>query len=494
MRRLVGLWKDQPSTKNRFRTIISVLLVACATVCSMAAVAFAQGPAAAAVETSPPIPLWSVTRSPNPSPSTSIRRNTLLGVACMSASSCVAVGSYDKAHTGQTLVESWSGSGGKWTVISSPDAGTDNQLNAVSCTSSTNCIAVGDYNNGTNEQTLALSWNGTAWSTVASPNQAGSDNALDGVSCTGPSSCTAVGEYGPSGGNSQTLVEAWDGTEWSIVASPNPAVDSILDAVSCGGPNNCQAVGYYTDQSQPYQNLVESWDGIEWSIVASPVVGTGDNSLLGVSCISPTNCTAVGSYTGTSEQGWPDTLVESWDGTAWSVVPSQDPNFDDSLTAVSCTNTTSCVAVGDYYGTSNGGSPDTLIESWDGSAWSDSLSPPSNNWTYLNGVSCTGTSNCVGVGYSFVFPDATKTLVETNLVAISSFSPPYGAPGTVVTIHGANLEDATGVTFNGVAATMITKDKPKRMFVEVPAGATSGKIEVTTSQGTATSRATFTVK
>jgi hypothetical protein len=98
------------------------------------------------------------------------------------------------------------------------------------------------------------------------------------------------------------------------------------------------------------------------------------------------------------------------------------------------------------------------------------------------------------VGYSFVFPDATKTLVETNLVAISSFSPPYGAPGTVVTIHGANLEDATGVTFNGVAATMITKDKPKRMFVEVPAGATSGKIEVTTSQGTATSRATFTVK
>jgi len=494
MRSPVRLWKNRPSRNSWFRIIISVPLSVCATLCSMGVVALTPGPAGASVGFSTPPPVWSVTRSPNPSPSTPIKRHTLSGLACTSASSCVAVGSYFKSHTSQTLVESWSGSAGKWNVISSPDPGTDNQLNAVSCTSSTNCIAVGEYNNGTNVQTLAMLWNGAAWSTVASPNQPGDDNTLDGVSCTGPSSCTAVGEYGPSDGNSQTLAESWNGTAWSIVASPNPAVDSVLDAVSCGGPNNCDAVGDYTDQSQPDQNLVESWDGTEWSIVVSPDVGTGDDSLLGVFCLSPNNCTAVGWYTGTSEQGWPDTLIESWNGAEWSVVPSQDPNFQDSLTSVSCTSTTSCVAVGNYYSTSNGGSTESLIESWDGSSWSDSVSPPSNNLTYLNGVSCTGIDNCVGVGYSFVYPDTTKTLVETNLVAISNFSPTYGPPGTAITIHGANLEEATGVAFNGVAASNITKDKPEEIVVEVPTGATSGKIEVTTSQGTATSRATFTVK
>jgi hypothetical protein len=67
----------------------------------------------------------------------------------------VAVGSYVTAlGVGRTLVESWNGS--TWTKVSSPNQGTAASfLSAVSCTSSSRCVAVGDYRNATGEdQTL----------------------------------------------------------------------------------------------------------------------------------------------------------------------------------------------------------------------------------------------------------------------------------------------------------------------------------------------------
>ena len=88
----------------------------------------------------------------------------------------------------------------------------------------------------------------------------------------------------------------------------------------------------------------------------------------------------------------------------------------------------------------------------------------------------------------------TGTVLGTTKPAkpkISNFSPAFGSPGTVVTIDGTNLEDATSVTFNGVVATMIKKDTETKIKVEVPAGAKTGRIEVTTGGGLATSKTKF---
>jgi len=76
---------------------------------------------------------------------------------------------------------------------------------------------------------------------------------------------------------------------------------------------------------------------------------------------------------------------------------------------------------------------------------------------------------------------------------IWSFSPTSGPAGTSVTITGASLAGATGVTFDGVQAE-VTADSYIRMTATVPNGAKTGKIEVTTPGGTATSAGTFTVK
>ena len=75
---------------------------------------------------------------------------------------------------------------------------------------------------------------------------------------------------------------------------------------------------------------------------------------------------------------------------------------------------------------------------------------------------------------------------------ITGFSPTSGASGASVTITGANFTAATSVRFNGTAATY-TVDSGTQIAATVPAAATSGKITVTTSAGTATSATDFTV-
>lgn len=75
---------------------------------------------------------------------------------------------------------------------------------------------------------------------------------------------------------------------------------------------------------------------------------------------------------------------------------------------------------------------------------------------------------------------------------INSFSPGRGAPGTVVTIAGANFVGVTSVTFNGVPATFEAKSAGE-IAATVPEGATAGPIAVTTPTGTGTSEANFSV-
>jgi hypothetical protein len=65
---------------------------------------------------------------------------SLLSVSCPSASDSVAVGVYS---SGGTVVERWNGS--NWALVASPDrTNTVSALLGVSCTSATNCLAVGN--------------------------------------------------------------------------------------------------------------------------------------------------------------------------------------------------------------------------------------------------------------------------------------------------------------------------------------------------------------
>jgi bacterioferritin-associated ferredoxin len=76
---------------------------------------------------------------------------------------------------------------------------------------------------------------------------------------------------------------------------------------------------------------------------------------------------------------------------------------------------------------------------------------------------------------------------------ILSFSPSSGSVGTTVTITGTTFTGTTKVTFGGVAATSFQVISDSEVKALVPTGAKTGKIQVTTPGGTATSATNFTV-
>jgi hypothetical protein len=123
----------------------------------------------------------------------------------------------------------------------------------------------------------------------------------------------------------------------------------------------CTAAGIFTNATGGDETLIESWNGATWSIVPSVNQPAASNSLFGVSCVSASACTGVGNYAKTPA-GTAKTLIESWNGTKWSIVPSPNkPATNNVLNAVSCLPATGCDAVGSF------GFGKTLVESSNGS-------------------------------------------------------------------------------------------------------------------------------
>jgi hypothetical protein len=75
---------------------------------------------------------------------------------------------------------------------------------------------------------------------------------------------------------------------------------------------------------------------------------------------------------------------------------------------------------------------------------------------------------------------------------LSHFTPKRGKAGQPVTIFGTNLASASRVSFDGTPAPPIT-DVSGEITIDVPVGAHSGAIQVTTPGGTVTSAKKFRV-
>jgi hypothetical protein len=399
--------------RKALRLFVPALLVACVPMVVASMPVGAQASAGIS---------WSVVPSPATPPT---QYNSLSGVSCSSSTFCAAVG---------TVIESWNGSA--WSVVPSP-ANVDG-LNGVSCSGPSACMAVGN--------SMTESWNGSTWSGVPFGVPGGSTfTTLDAVSCSGPSACTAVGNYTISCSTSpceqiyqETLIESWNGSDWSVVPSPNapshPA--DTLTGVSCTGPSACTAVGYTGPTFD--ETLIESWNGSVWSIVPSP--NSSDNQpnyLTGVSCSSSTACTAVGidAVDGLENQ----TLIESWNGSVWSIVPSPNTSSiqNNTLSGVSCSGPSACTAVGTYtpYDPNQSSIALTLIESWNGSVWSIVPSPdpsPAED-NSLKGVSCSGPSACTAVGLlaPSALSETAQPLIESSM-SISNGEAPAITSGAEV--------------------------------------------------------------
>lgn len=319
--------------------------------CATAASCFAVGVADTPTTTNRLTERWNGTKwtaLTTPSPPTAVA-SQFTSVHCRTSSSCVAVGQYTTAalHT-KTMTERWNGA--SWSLIGSPNpigiAVTG--LAGVHCTSATFCIAVGSYfmnsPDSSAEKTLVEQWNGQTWKIIASPNHSGNtDNGLSGVSCTSATNCTAVGHWSNDLAT-RTLVERWNGTKWSIVVSPSPAgvAQSELTGVTCLSASSCFAVG------SGHGTLIERWNGSAWSMMTSPnPTGSNGASLTSISCPSATRCVAVGDFFRSASV---TRLAEVWNGASWSIITTPAPagTILSSFTGVTCAGVANCFAVGEY--------------------------------------------------------------------------------------------------------------------------------------------------
>jgi hypothetical protein len=164
----------------------------------------------------------------------------------------------------------------------------------------------------------------------------------------------------------RTLAEEWNGSHWQIIRTPSPSRESELRGISCTSPTACTAVG---SSASDKWTLAEHWNGRRWAIQHTPNLSRiGYTALTAVSCASPAVCTAVGTYNlGVG-------IAEHWNGTRWTIqrlpTPPAPPGEAPLVVpvSVSCTSATACMTVGT---TENM----TLAERWNGSKWTIEPTP-----------------------------------------------------------------------------------------------------------------------
>jgi hypothetical protein len=294
------------------------------------------------------------------------------GVSCPSRSYCVAIGDYSKGTTVNPLAETWNGrdwtatllprpssstsstglsparpptgawasapsptspkghafaetlTGTKWTVrdVPLPKGSAGGGFDGVSCVSVTDCVLVGGSYTAKHQTALFESWNGKTFAQMKAASPAG-QIFVDGVSCTSAKSCVPVGSRSHPGFYNQTgFAELWNGESWSVTSVQGPK-NPLLVGVSCAAAKNCVAVGdTSTDGSEQTSHaLAISYNG-HWTTGIVPRLANGGTSAFsGVSCVSATDCVAVG------EGGFPGkTLFSSaaltafWNGKNWKLV------------------------------------------------------------------------------------------------------------------------------------------------------------------------------
>jgi len=368
------------------------------------------GPVASTAGRQPVLEECSWTGVPTPNQDLTRYRNRIDSVEVVSDDDVWALAEYYEPREGgaggQSMLH-WDGS--KWATVPLPTVGTDLHISDLAAVSPEDVWAVGyfdDESGGPN--VLALHWDGTAWANVPALDTDKRFNLLHGVDAISLTDAWAVGAWatGEVGG---TLIEHWDGAEWTIVPSPDRDPDPLigqsypdLNAVAALAADDVWAVGSAENVAPagPSNTLVEHWDGTEWTIVPSPDVpaenGDPYDHLNAVAAVSPTDVWVVGDY-GTKVQQYaalPEhVLIEHWDGSAWSVAPSPLLEGRNTLNALAAVSPDEVWAVGWYW---QGDVRQGIIERWDGASWTQIESPVVGASLYDAGVGPTGEVWAVG--------------------------------------------------------------------------------------------------
>ncbi len=331
---------------------------------------------------------------------------SLESVACVSASSCLAVGSDDN-H--QPLV--LSGDPSSWGVAQAYELtlgsgfGSSGFLTSVTCTSSSSCVAVG----GDKSQPLAVVGDpSTTWSAAQAHEMTlgagfGSGGWLEAISCASSSACTATG----ADANTMPLVFSGDPATWGAAQAQNFnlkgmgfGVSSYPSTLTCVSATSCLDIGSYGNAYQQRTYLLQGNPGTWDQASQTPLTGIPQySSLDGGTCPTASFCVAVGQDGDTG-----GLLVLAGDPSTFATAPGEvlpvgsALGSDGQLLSVACSSTTSCVAVGyDAKG-------EPIVLTGNPATWTSAsireikLSAKLHSRGYLFSVTCSSVTACVAVG------------------------------------------------------------------------------------------------
>jgi hypothetical protein len=288
------------------------------------------------------------------------------------------------------------------------------------------------------------------------PADAGNSTAFDNVylassACPVANGCVTVGWYHDTGGKAWGLIETQSGTTWTDTEAPQPANSGSgtnqgfwlgssqcgffapCRAVSCPSATACVAVGEYTDSAGFDQPVVDTLSGGTWTSAEGALPGDAATDstvvhpfayLYSVSCTSSTSCVAVGAYRNTS--GDNAAFIATLSGTTWSAQPAPLPanagTFGSLLTTVSCSSATLC-AGGGYYRDNTSGEPfNGLLVTLANGVWTGIAAPQpagagndadGHQSSFTSGVACPSAASCVATGGYEDASGDTRPLLDT---------------------------------------------------------------------------------
>jgi hypothetical protein len=383
---------------------------------------------------------------PVPKGESGLNEEVVTSIACTSAGRCEAAGSYEEK---QPIVVNEVG--GKWasaTKISLPTnaAAGGGVLTSIACSSPGNCAATGTYQSTFfNTAPMLVTEAAGVWARAIAaplpPNAASGPHAfafLSGVSCSSTADCVAVGNtQTTSNPIGEAFVDTGSGASWTASTPPMPtgSVEGVLNAVTCSS-TGCEAVGASETESGPLQLVGIAEAGGTWSqgVVIAPPSGArlGQDqfeleALMSVSCPDVGSCVAAGLYD-TAHGGEPFVAVESqgtWGVGHETTVPIGAAKFQSaSIAGIACSSILHCVAVGGYELPDKAALGMTLNEV--GGVWQRAVASPlpagGGESATNTGVACPTVSTCATVGW---FQDASG-------VRRSFAASPATAPGRAI--------------------------------------------------------------
>ena len=331
--------------------------------------------------------IFTVVRTPNIRPFPF--HSDLAAVSASSGSDIWAVGQSGVHFDGLT-----------WTAFALPDIAGDltSGISGVADLAPNNVWSVGNINiNEQNPNQIIEHFDGTKWSVSPGPSFQPTDQpTLEGLTAISATNMWAAGAILTTIGGFPSLFplfEHFDGTSWTATIDES-TLNGFIFGISADATNDVWAVGTVALGA----TFIEHFDGTAWSVVPSPSPGNGQINLFGVTAIAPNDAWAVGFFVEAPNQDRPQkTLIEHWDGTSWTVVPSPNVGGPNTQTISNQLRGVIAVSANDVwaFGDTDDFGPSkirNLVLHWNGTAWSIVPSPsPNPRHTLIDDVIAGGT-------------------------------------------------------------------------------------------------------